>query len=96
VTGHTAHTGQTRSLDTERESQVTHGDLDHGVCVHLQYLNYIFNSLVHLTFKNLDLLHYLTESLVIHTSINLAGTDTLALVISGYNMGDIGMFKFEN
>ena len=33
MTGHTAHTGHTRALDTERESQVTHGDLDHGVRV---------------------------------------------------------------
>ena len=31
----TAHTGHTRALDTERESQVTHGDLDHGVRVHV-------------------------------------------------------------
>jgi hypothetical protein len=35
VTGHTAHTGHTRALDTERESQVIHGDLDHGVRVHI-------------------------------------------------------------
>ena len=35
MTGHTAHTGHTRALDTERESQVTHGDLDHGVRVHI-------------------------------------------------------------
>ena len=35
VTGHTAHTGHMRALDTERESQVTHGDLDHGVRVHM-------------------------------------------------------------
>ena len=31
----TAHTGHTRALDTERECQVTHGDLDHGVRVHI-------------------------------------------------------------
>ena len=35
MTGHTAQTGHNRALDTERESQVTHGDLDHGVRVHL-------------------------------------------------------------
>ena len=35
MTGHTANTGHTRALDTERESQVTHGDLDHGVRVHI-------------------------------------------------------------
>ena len=35
MTGHTAHTGHTRALDTEREIQVTHGDLDHGVRVHI-------------------------------------------------------------
>ena len=35
MTGHTANTGHTRALDTERESQVTHGDLDHGVRVHM-------------------------------------------------------------
>ena len=39
MTGHTAHTGHTRALDTERESQVTHGDLDHGARVHLYILN---------------------------------------------------------
>ena len=35
MTGHTAHTGHTIALDTERESQVTHSDLDHGVRVHM-------------------------------------------------------------
>ena len=30
-----AHTGHTRALNTELDSQVTHGDLDHGVCVHI-------------------------------------------------------------
>ena len=35
VTGHTAHTGHMRAMYTERESQVTHGDLDHGVRVHI-------------------------------------------------------------
>ena len=28
-------TGHTRSLGTERDSQLTHGDLDHGACVHI-------------------------------------------------------------
>ena len=40
MTGHTAHTGHTRALDTERESQVTHGDLDHGVRVHIYNVYY--------------------------------------------------------
>ena len=35
LTSNTAHTGHTRALDTERESQVMHGDLDHGVRVHI-------------------------------------------------------------
>ena len=35
-----AQTGDTGALDTERESQVTHGDLDHGVSVHMRYHNY--------------------------------------------------------
>ena len=35
LTSNTAHTGHTRSLDTEHDSQFMHGDLDHGVCVHI-------------------------------------------------------------
>ena len=33
LTSNMAQTGHTRALDTERDSQVTHGDLDHGVRV---------------------------------------------------------------
>lgn len=32
VTGHMPHTGHTRALETERESQVTHDDLVHMLC----------------------------------------------------------------
>ena len=35
LTSNTAHTGHIRALNTELDSQVTHGDLDHGVCVHI-------------------------------------------------------------
>jgi hypothetical protein len=35
LTSNTAHTGNSRALDTERDSQITHGDLDHGVPVHI-------------------------------------------------------------
>ena len=35
LTSDTANTGHTRVLDTERESKVTHDDLDHGVHVHM-------------------------------------------------------------
>ena len=35
MTGHTAHTGHMRALDTEHESHVTHSDLDHGVRVQI-------------------------------------------------------------
>ena len=38
LTSNTAHTGHTRALDNERDSQLTHGDLDHGVRVHMQML----------------------------------------------------------
>ena len=34
-TGHTAHAGHPRALNTEYESKFTHGDLDNGVCVHI-------------------------------------------------------------
>ena len=38
LTSNMAHTGHTRALNTEPDTQVTHGDLDHGVCVHLRKL----------------------------------------------------------
>jgi hypothetical protein len=43
VTGHTAHTGHKRALDTERESQVTHVDLEHGVRVQMLICIYLFH-----------------------------------------------------
>ena len=51
MTGHTANTGHTRALDTERESQVSHGDLDHGVRVH--FMNAIYAKIAFMS-KNLS------------------------------------------
>ena len=42
VTDHMAHTGHMRALDTERESQVMHGDLDHGVRVQMSSIPVVF------------------------------------------------------
>ena len=35
LTSNTAYTAHTRALDTELDSQVTHGDMDYGVRVQL-------------------------------------------------------------
>ena len=35
LTSNMAQTGHTRALDNEHDNQVTHGDLDHNVCVHI-------------------------------------------------------------
>ena len=52
--GHTAHTGHTRAVDTERESQITHGDLDHGVHVHM-YVKCIFDLFLRSGVRNFNL-----------------------------------------
>ena len=43
MTSNTAHTGHTRALDNERDSQLKHGDLDHGVRVHKCMLDVVYN-----------------------------------------------------
>ena len=37
-----ACTGHTGGLGTERDVQVTDGDLGHGVCVHMTYFHIIY------------------------------------------------------
>ena len=72
MTGHTANTGNTRALDTERESQVTHGDLDHGVRVHVCNArpHYNFEIFPFPALKSDEYFQFVTSELWVQSSIS--------------------------